>query len=252
MKTIYLFVAILIIPTVSFAQTTATLTYKYSVQSQIGMNELNKIIYIDGSKSMEYYIPKKIFSSSEQISETEIREVKVSQYKRQHFVLKNLKLNTLKLAENIGPKYFLIDDSLNNFKWNITKEHKKILNYNCTKATVNFRGRIYTAWFAESIPLRFGPWKFGGLPGLILQVSDSENKFVYELTGIDLKSSFDKNLFNIPLEYEKERLYTHAEFIEIYNKKVADYKVMSKIVTTDAMGGTGRSTITLPEKQEKF
>jgi len=167
-------------------------------------------------------------------------------------VFKDLKLKSLKLADNIGPKYFLIDDSLNNFKWNITKKHKKILNYNCTKATINFRGRSYTAWFAESIPLRFGPWKFSGLPGLILQVSDSENKFVYELTGVDLKSSFDKNLLNIPLEYERDRFYTHAEFIEIYNKKVADYKAMSKVVHTFPNGGTGKTAIILPENQEKY
>ena len=54
---------------------------------------------------------------------------------------------------------------------------KKIGNFLCQKAVSNFRGRDYVAWFAKDIPVHAGPWKFYGLPGLILEVYDENGKF---------------------------------------------------------------------------
>lgn len=69
-------------------------------------------------------------------------------------------------------KVFL--DSLHNFKWVLIDEEKQIDSFRCKKATVSFRNRNYIAWFCEEIPLNNGPWKFGGLPGLIIEIEDSE------------------------------------------------------------------------------
>ena len=71
------------------------------------------------------------------------------------------------------------------FDWKINDEKQTILSYTCQKATVSFRGRNFIAWFAADIPIPNGPWKFGGLPGLILKLSDSENNFIYECQGIE-------------------------------------------------------------------
>ena len=57
-------------------------------------------------------------------------------------------------------------------KWKLLPEKKKLLNYTCQKAEMVFRGRTYTAWFTPEIPLNEGPGKFGGLPGLILQLNN--------------------------------------------------------------------------------
>ena len=59
------------------------------------------------------------------------------------------------------------------FTWNLSRDNKKIGGYNCYKATAHFRGRDYIAWFTMDIPVQDGPWKFWGLPGLILEVYDS-------------------------------------------------------------------------------
>lgn len=36
----------------------------------------------------------------------------------------------------------------------------------------------YTSWYAPEIALNKGPWKFNGLPGLILKVEDSKGDYM--------------------------------------------------------------------------
>ncbi|RNC67102.1 GLPGLI family protein [Proteiniphilum sp. X52] len=70
-------------------------------------------------------------------------------------------------------------------KWEISDDTLTVVGYLCQKAACQFRGRNYTAWFATEIPIGNGPWKFGGLPGLILKVYDEERQFVFECVGIE-------------------------------------------------------------------
>ena len=58
-------------------------------------------------------------------------------------------------------------------EWKLTNETQTIIGYKCQKATCRFRGRDFIAWFAPAVPVKRGPWKFGGLPGLILKVQKS-------------------------------------------------------------------------------
>ncbi len=68
--------------------------------------------------------------------------------------------------------------------WNISGDHRQVCGYDCIKATGLFRGRQWTVWFTPEIPLPYGPWKLGGLPGLILQAEDYQKHFVWECCGI--------------------------------------------------------------------
>lgn len=74
-------------------------------------------------------------------------------------------------------KELLVKEDAFTWKWDIKDEIKKIGKFNCQKATIEFRGRVYTAWFTTEIPVPFGPWKFQGLSGLILEVYDNDNLF---------------------------------------------------------------------------
>ncbi len=69
-------------------------------------------------------------------------------------------------------------------KWELTGEFSKILNYDVQKATARFGGRQWTAWFTKEIPIQDGPYKFRGLPGLILKIEDSTKSHSWELKGI--------------------------------------------------------------------
>ena len=87
----------------------------------------------------------------------------------------------------LGAGYGQYTEALPSFKWQILSESKEILGYKCQKAQGEFRGRKYIAWFAPSIPISDGPWKFCGLPGLILAVEDTDKYFVF--TCIDIKNN---------------------------------------------------------------
>lgn len=80
-------------------------------------------------------------------------------------------------------------DSLYPMQWKIDTAQKKVGNYTCIRATCFFRGRNYVAWFTPEIPLSLGPWKMGGLPGLIVELEDSERYFIVGLKKISNGSS---------------------------------------------------------------
>lgn len=69
-------------------------------------------------------------------------------------------------------------------RWEISDSSKNILGYECFKATTEFRGRHWTAWFAPEIPLSDGPWKLCGLPGVILEAYDSYRDYSFTATAI--------------------------------------------------------------------
>lgn len=69
-------------------------------------------------------------------------------------------------------------------RWEITDSVKVIDGINCVKATTDYRGRRWTAWFAPEIPFNEGPWKLWGLPGLIVSASDSKEHYRFEAKGI--------------------------------------------------------------------
>lgn len=96
-------------------------------------------------------------------------------------------------GEKAGLKYrlstsvFLVySDSVPSQEWSFSDEDTDpIMDYECSKATTEFAGRNYTAWFTPEIPLPFGPYKFGGLPGLILKLEDAEQQYIWEAVGFE-------------------------------------------------------------------
>lgn len=93
-------------------------------------------------------------------------------------------------------------------KWEIENDTATILGYLCQKARVNFRGREYIVWFAPSIALNEGPWKFSGLPGMIVKVNDVENQFRFSLIGIE--SHLSQVVISIP-----DELYIDCSYKDI-------------------------------------
>lgn len=77
------------------------------------------------------------------------------------------------------------EETIPQMNWTLTEETKTIKDLACKKATMRFRGRDYVAWYAVDIPLDCGPWKFHGLPGLIVELADTDNDYHFTLNAID-------------------------------------------------------------------
>ena len=82
---------------------------------------------------------------------------------------------------------YLYDESLDLMDWKMSFGTKEILGYPCFKAECDFRGRHWTAWFTMQIPVKDGPWKFGGLPGLILEMEESRGHYAFRCIGIEMQ-----------------------------------------------------------------
>jgi GLPGLI family protein len=79
-------------------------------------------------------------------------------------------------------------DTLHPMEWRLESEEKKVEGIPCKRATVRFKGRDYVAWYAPSIPISNGPWKLGGLPGLILEAGDVHGEWhavFTQMRGLD-------------------------------------------------------------------
>lgn len=112
-----------------------------------------------------------------------------------------------------GFNYAYVKEKIPTINWKIEKETKKILGYDCKKATTEYRGRKYEAYFAEKIPTTDGPWKFSGLPGTILEIYDSEKKLTIEAIGVKITKeikNYDQYLANLKVK----KIRTYDEFVK--------------------------------------
>lgn len=87
---------------------------------------------------------------------------------------------------------FSYDDSLIIPIWNIKSDTLTLLGQLCQKATTDFKGRVYSAWFAPSIPFSMGPWMLNGLPGLILKAEDEKKEYSFTCMELGTDSSYTK------------------------------------------------------------
>jgi len=100
-------------------------------------------------------------------------------------IYKNFPNEKLSFIEHIPSNTFKYEENLNIFQWKLTNDTCTILGYNTQKATCDFGGRSWVAWFTSEIPYSDGPYKFNGLPGLIMKVYDTRNHYVFEIMSIE-------------------------------------------------------------------
>ncbi len=100
--------------------------------------------------------------------------------------------------------------------WQLHQEMKEYNGYKLQKATTDFGGRSWNAWFSNEINIKEGPYKFRGLPGLIFILEDSDQNFIYKVIHNEkLAADYDT----------KEFLETHygKPAIPISNEKFNKY-----------------------------
>jgi GLPGLI family protein len=100
------------------------------------------------------------------------------------FVFKVSTAATVVVYDRIGGTKYYYQEPASLFTWVIAPTTATIAGYACQRATTTFGGRTWEAWFTRAVPIADGPYKFYGLPGLIVKVADTRGHFVFELTKL--------------------------------------------------------------------
>ena len=95
-------------------------------------------------------------------------------------VLQNHPQGEMSVYSVIPPDYYMYKEKLRPIQWNLSNETDTICGYVCNKAPGEYGGRKWVVWYAPEIPTTYGPWKFCGLPGLVMRAYDTENIHRFE------------------------------------------------------------------------
>lgn len=129
----------------------------------------------------------------------------------------------------------VVHDSIPSIKWMLHADTKMVGRFNCQKATGTFRCAEYTAWFSGEIPISNGPWKLGGLPGLILELTNETVNEVYRLSELEYPTQKARPIVNFS---RKEKEYSSYEaFSEDQRKEVQKLVVYLKSQSSFPAGG---------------
>lgn len=170
-------------------------------------------------QSKNGFIRDSILSEMKNIQQKEINSLDLSRFPKTQFnykIIKNNDKDSIIVIDKIFTDNFQYKEDKRNIEWSIKSDTLTVNNIKCQKATTYYGGRFFEAWFSYKIPITDGPYKFKGLPGLIIKISDSKNHYVFELIA---KQDIDYIYSNIKPE---ENLYITSK--SIFLKKLNDYK----------------------------
>lgn len=169
-----------------------------------------------------------------------------------------------KLGSKINKNYVFASsryyqfESLDTIEWKLHDDLKTYNEWKLQKATCNYGGRNWIAWFNKDIPLPEGPYKFTGLPGLIFEIYDDKNNFRFSI----------REIYNIKegKNWIPERIYgmnslkiTREKYNELllneYNNPFQEFRNMTGAWTLTVHGKTIKNAEGLNEvrrEQQKF
>lgn len=126
------------------------------------------------------------------------------------YVVKSFLENKLVCYDSAGLERFRYEEVPYEWQWTVSDSIKVVLGYECVEASTGFHGRRWRVWFAPEIPVQNGPWKFDGLPGLILEAESEDGQYRFVANGLQ---QTDKVIIPVYLadEYEKT---TRMDFLK--------------------------------------
>lgn len=119
------------------------------------------------------------------------------------------------------------------YDWEITDKDTTYLGYNCKIAISEFRGQKWTALFTDEFGLNGGPWKFDGLPGLILSVYNTDRTHVFNAIQLELLKE-TKEIVN---PFQNLKLLTWDEYTKLHKKKFKNQLRQIKAKSSDGSAG---------------
>jgi GLPGLI family protein len=187
------------------------LNYKLDSTSQNTKGE-NFLLYANKDKSMFLSTVTYVKDSLLSQPNSNVREI-LLKYRtpNSYYIITEPQTNTVSQyqGQSISETkvYYSTADKI---QWKLENETKEIMNLKCRKATTELFGRKWIAWYSEEYPFQFGPYKFNGLPGLIVEIYDTKDDYHFLADLIKKKKNKSIN-FNIRKEYKeipKDKFWT--------------------------------------------
>lgn len=122
-------------------------------------------------------------------------------------IYKNYPAGRLTHTEKICNDWMRYEEEIPAIEWRLTDTTTTVLGYRCQGAECDFRGRRWTAFFAEEIPLTDGPWKLHGLPGLIMKATDEKGEYTFECIGLRDKADRPITIYKVPYNDVDRKTY---------------------------------------------
>ena len=131
-----------------------------------------------------------------------------------YIILIHNRTKKISYYDRVFTDHYVYTDSVP-IAWQLGEGSEMVCGHTCSVATAQFRGREWTAYYAPDIPVGRGPWKFGGLPGLILRIEDSTGDQRFTATSLRTAHS------DIYMDKDRDDFKTTRER---FNKQLKDYK----------------------------
>jgi len=146
-----------------------------------------------------------------------------SNRKETFFLRNDFNTNTLYYGISMLGKTYLVHDSIVAPAWKILNDMKEVAGHICMDASMTdtLRKQTAIAWFALDMPIKTGPDRFVGLPGVILEVNVNNGALVLTADKIDLKPL--KTELDVPQKI-KGRKVNHLEYLKVIEKHIKERK----------------------------
>ncbi len=147
----------------------------------------------------------------------------IPRHKGQLYVFKSFNDRTTTVYDTYGlGEQGYYNEPFTEIEWSINDSTKNILGYDCIMAETDYHGRHWEAWFSPDIPLQDGPWKLCGLPGLILEATDSTGQHSFTVTGIENTNQEIHPVYQ-PEKYDKMNRIDMLKAYAAYRKGADTY-----------------------------
>jgi len=212
----------------AYAQEKSQILAKYSfINSNMGENRTVELRINNNESYSEFFDSNAVKDTlyTDEFESVNFNKVNQDPVKQQYYLRKDQIIFRDHVYTDNKFLPVIVTESIPKFNWILLNGKKKIGNFICNKAGLNFRGRNYTIWYTTEVPTSFGPWKFYGLPGLITSINADDNSIVFDLVSVQFTSKV-----NISAPNEGEQIQ-FKEYVAYKEKVTSDFveKLKSKL-----------------------
>ncbi|WP_299015726.1 GLPGLI family protein [uncultured Polaribacter sp.] len=239
----------ILLSTLTFAQKGVNVEYQSQINRINSESTENEVYILNINKGKSLYKPKISNNTKKYINASSLEKkwyskkqritaYKVSSqntvYSTDKLVYKDLINNNLYTNRILITSRAVIDESDIKFSWDIvsSKDSTSILGFSCQKAFTNFRGRTYFAYFTTELPFTDGPYKFNGLPGLILKIESTDGYYKNEALRVSIPNEI--NVIKNP--FSDERILSLEKYKDIYKSTLIKRLKASKSLRDEDEG----------------